>query len=451
MPPENFLRRHVIAQRQFEQLRDLLRQLIPENPYYTAKYEAAGAPSKIARLHDFYERFPFTTKAELAADQAARPPYGTNLTLPLERYTRCHQTSGTNGAPLRWLDTPESWGAMIDQWSEVLRVSGVTRADTIFFAFSFGPFLGFWLAFEAGLRLGCRCLPGGGMSTAARARAIVDLGATVLCATPTYALHLAETAAREGIDLTAPGPAGEDTGRGDVTVPERACPVRLLLVAGEPGGSVPAVRERLSAAWHGARVVDHHGMTETGPVTFECPAKPGTLHVMESAYFAEVVHPETGLHVAAGEAGELVLTTLNRPGSPLLRYRTGDLVRTALDTICECGRSELALEGGILGRTDDMVIVRGVNVFPSAVDAIVRAEPEVAEYQVRVSKAGALTEMSLVLEPSPGAADPAALAHRVGTALETALNLRIPVTTAAPGSLPRFEMKARRWVREQGE
>jgi phenylacetate-CoA ligase len=452
VPPENFPRRQVLVQRQFDQLRDLLRTVTPENKFYSAKYEAERAPTKVSRLHDFHEGFPFTTKQELVADQAANPPYGTNLTFPLEQYTRCHQTSGTNGAPLRWLDTPETWDTMIENWASVFRVSGVTQADNLFFAFSFGPFLGFWLAFEAGLRMGFRCLPGGGMSSAARARAIIEMGSSVLCCTPTYAIHLAETAAREGIDLTVPVPGEPETKRGmapEVEVaPTRACPVKVIIVAGEPGGSILAVRERISTLWHGARVVDHHGMTESGPVSHECPVRPGVLHIMESAFLPEVIDPVTGAQARAGDTGELVLTTLLRTGSPLLRYRTGDLVKTSLDSICECGRSDLALEGGILGRTDDMVVVRGVNIYPSAVEEIVRTYGDIAEYQVKTSHAQALAELSLVIEPREGFADPAALAGHLEGALQTAFNLRIPVATVPPGTLPRFEMKAKRWVRE---
>jgi phenylacetate-CoA ligase len=329
---------------------------------------------------------------------------------------------------LRWLDTPESWDWMRDNWQAVLRVAGVNRADTIFFAFSFGPFIGFWLAFEAALRLGCRCLPGGGMSSGARLQALMDHRATVLCCTPTYALHLAELAAAERVDLSASA-------------------VKTLIVAGEPGGSIPATRSRLESVWPGARVFDHHGMTETGPVTYECPARPRVLHVLESSYIAEIVDPAGSGHVAAGQAGELVLTTLGRVGSPLLRYRTGDLVCAALDTVCECGRSELALEGGILGRTDDMVCVRGVNIYPSAVEEILRAHHGVAEYQASVDTASTLAQLAIRIEPQPDVQEPAALAHQLESALQNAFNLRIPVTVAPPGSLPRFEMKAQRWSR----
>jgi len=428
VPPENFPKRQVIAQRQSEQLRLLLRAILPANPFYAAKYDAANAPVKVSHLGDFYERFPFTTKEELVANQAANPPYGTNVTYPLERYTRCHQTSGTSGTPLRWLDTPENWDWMLANWQIIFRAAGVTGTDTIFFAFSFGPFIGFWLAFESAVRLGARCIPGGGMSSAARVKAILDHRATVLCCTPTYALHLAEVAAAEGLDLST-------------------SPVKILILAGEPGGSIPATRTRLESAWPGARVFDHHGMTEVGPVTYECPVRPRVLHVLESAYIAEIINPETGAHLSAGETGELVLTNLGRLGSPLLRYRTGDLVKSALDTICECGRSELALEGGILGRTDDMVCVRGVNVYPGAVEEILRANGGVAEYQVQVNTAETLAQIALKVEPLPEVPDASALAHSIEIELQTAFNLRIPVSIVQPGQLPRFEMKAMRWVR----
>ena len=430
-----FPNRSAIASAQLAQLRALLSALFPANSFYAQKFSAAGLTADLASLEDFSRRVPFTTKAELVADQRAHPPYGTNLTFPLAHYTRCHQTSGTSGVPLRWLDTPESWAWMLDNWAEVFRAANVTRADRIFFAFSFGPFLGFWTAFESALRLGCRCLPGGGMNSIARLRAILDHEITVLCCTPTYAIHLAEVAAQEKISLAT-------------------AKVKTIIVAGEPGGSIPATRQRLEQLWPGARVCDHHGMTETGPVTFECPARPGVLHVIESSYFAEIINPQTGQPAAPGETGELVLTNLGRTGSPLLRYRTGDLVQpdatnSQLETTpCACGRFDLTLEGGIRGRTDDMVVVRGVNVFPGAVEEIIRAAGGVAEFRVRVAQVRALAELSVEIEPEPDCADPCALARQLEGAFDNAFALRVPVTTVATGTLPRFEMKARRWVKD---
>jgi phenylacetate-CoA ligase len=426
---EPFPNREAIARSQLEQLRVLLRSILPANRFYAAKFAAAGFSGNITTLPDFSAHAPFTTKQELAADQQAHPPYGTDLTFPLQRYTRYHQTSGTGGAPLRWLDTPESWDWMVRNWESVYRAAGVAARDRVFFAFSFGPFLGFWLAFEAAARLGCLCLPGGGLSSSARLRAILEHSITVLCCTPTYALRVAEVADEEGIDLARSR-------------------VKVMIVAGEPGGSIPATRAQLERRWPGARLFDHHGMTEIGPVTFQCPARPGVLHVMEHAYFAEVIDPESGHALPADQTGELVLTNLARTGSPLLRYRTGDLVKVARDEVCACGRSDLALEGGILGRADDMIVVRGVNIYPSAVEAIIRGCGGIAEYQVRVRATGTLPELSLRIEPAPDRGDPAALARGLEKAFEETFVLRVPVTTVPPGSLPRFEMKARRWVRE---
>jgi phenylacetate-CoA ligase len=420
--------RAAIAAGQLEQLRSLVAELFPGNKFYAQKLQSAGITFDVASLKDFSARFPFTTKAELVADQLAQPPYGTNLTYPLDCYTRFHQTSGTSGKPLRWLDTPESWDGMIESWTGIFRAAGVHATDRVMFAFSFGPFLGFWLAFESAQRLGCLCLPGGGLSTSARLRMLLDNRATILCCTPTYAIRLGEVALQERLD------AG-------------SC-VRTIIVAGEPGGSIPATRKRIEELWPGARVFDHHGMTEVGPVTYECPKQPGVLHVLESAYYAEVIDPATGKSTTQGE---LVLTTLNRVASPLLRYRTGDLVKlgtrnSELGTPCACGRHELALDGGILGRVDDMIIVRGVNVYPSAVEEIVRGFSEIAEYRVQVTDKNSLAELRLEIEPVKEIRDLEGLLARVGKAFETALALRVPVSAVPPGTLPRFEMKAQRWV-----
>lgn len=415
---------------QLASLNELLQAIIPANGFYTAKSRAASVPASFDSLDAYTAAFPFTTKQEIARDQREHPLYGTNLTFPIEAYSRLHQTSGTTGKPLRWLDAPESWDALIRCWQEVYLAAGATKKDSAFFAFSFGPFLGFWLAFEAAARLGCLCLPGGGLSTLGRVQLILDSRATILCCTPTYAIHLAEAAIAERIDLS----------RGAI---------RLIVVAGEPGGSLPATRAHIEKLWPGARVFDHHGMTEVGPVTYECPARPCRLHVVDWAYLAEIIDPATGHPADPGSTGELVLTTLKRTGSPLLRYRTGDLVQLAPHHAegksCECGRWETAFEGGILGRTDDMVVVRGVNIFPSAIEQVLRQFPEILEYQVHVTRRGALTELHILVEVPSQHTNAAAIVGAIEKSLHTAFSLRIPVTVA-PASLPRSELKARRWI-----
>ena len=405
--------RAALEAEQLTKLRSLLNAIVPANAFYTAKL---GDCAEIASLEDFTHFVPFTTKIELLEDQKTNPPYGSNLTFPLERYTRFSQTSGTSAAPLRWLDTPENWEWMLENWRTIYHAAGASAGDCVFFAFSFGPFLGFWTSFEAAAKLGLLCIPGGGLSSEARVRAIIETRATILCCTPTYALRLGEL-----------GSTGSR--------------VRTIIVAGEPGGSIPSTRAQIEKLWPGARVFDHHGMTEVGPVSYECSERPGTLCVIEPSYFAEVIEPISGESVRSGENGELVLTTLGRTGSPLLRYRTGDVVKKGWvnDTF--------ALEGGILGRSDDMVIVRGVNIYPTAVEGVIREHGDVAEYRVELRKSGVLDELAITIEPADRCAEPNTLAAELETKLKSAFALRIPVSIAAPGSLPRFEMKAKRWVR----
>lgn len=413
-----------------EQVRslNLLLAELKRNRFYSSVLSAAGISGGVSSLDSYFAQVPFTTKARCVEDQARHPPFGSNLTYPIERYTRLHSTSGTTASPMRWLDTPESWQWMLDHWKLVMRAAGLSSADRAYFAFSFGPFLGFWTAFEAANQMGILCVPGGGLGSAARMQSILDLGVTALFCTPTYAIRLATVAQEVGLDMARSG-------------------VRRIVVAGECGGSVPAVRQRIESLWPGASVFDHHGMTEVGPVTYECPRRPCTLRVIESSYLAEVIDPATTQPVAPGGVGELVLTTLGRLGSPLLRYRTGDLVKPVfLNEAGDSAGPHLGLEGGILGRVDDMVVVRGVNVYPSAVDEVLSRERGVSEYRVSVDRTGPMTQMSVEIEPDEAAADSAKLCERVSHAFRSSLSLRVPVRPVARGSLPRFEMKAQRWV-----
>jgi len=428
-----FQSRAEIEESQLASLRALISAIGESNAFYRDRLREAGINQSLADLAAFRERVPLTSKDEIARDQETHPPYGTNLTLPLDQYTRIHQTSSTTGSPLRWMDTPESWSAMTDLWVQVFEAAGAARGDRVFAAFSFGPFIGFWLAFEAAVRMGCLTIPGGAMNSVTRLRAILANDVTFLLCTPTYAIRLGEVARDEGIDLSR-------------------AQVRRIIVAGEPGGSVPVIRERIEHFWPGARVFDHHGMTEVGPVTFECPARPGTLHIMETGFLAEVIDRDSRMPIepGSGNIGELVLTTLMRTGSPMLRYATGDLVRPGPLHVCPCGRSTLTLEGGIIGRVDDMVFIRGVNLFPSAVEQIIRQHEGIAEYRVEIDDRHALTELRVLIEPVAGAT-PADLISQLERAFRNAWNLRIPIELAVPGSLPRFELKSKRWIRLTAE
>ncbi|MEM6506985.1 MAG: AMP-binding protein [Planctomycetota bacterium] len=400
-------------------LRNLLPSVSQGNAFYQPILESAGLTNpETVSIERFIQEMPLTTKQHLVDDQLTHPPYGSNQSFPLDHYTRFCQTSGTTGRPLRIIDTPESWQSMLDIWRIVFEQAGCTTGDRVLFAFSFGPFLGFWTAYEAAAQMGLMCLPAGGMSTSARLAMIHDNRVNTICCTPTYALHLAEVAKEEGIDLTVSS-------------------VTRLIVAGEPGGSLPAVRGRIESAW-GARLYDHHGMTEIGPVTYQDNDVPGCLRIADGYFLVEVIDPQTTESVEPGNEGELILTTLKRTACPLLRYRTGDLVKQDPD-------DPMRLVGGILGRIDDMRLIRGVNVYPSAIDAVVRRFEEVSEYEVLIEAGRAMHELSVRIEPGAACSDVAALCRQVAEALRDALSLRVPVSAAAQGSLPKFEMKAKRW------
>jgi phenylacetate-CoA ligase len=368
-----------------------------------------------------FERLPLTTKADLVADQDAHPPFGTNLSYRLDSYTRLHQTSGSAGArPLRWLDNAKSWDWWCSTWAEhIYGNAGVTSRDRVFLAFSFGPFVGFWSAWGGAERIGAMVISGGAMTTEQRVAAIMDLGVTVLCCTPTYALRLAETASAMGV------PIGSSA-------------IHTTIHAGEPGGSIPATRDAIEAAYR-ARCVDHSGMTELGPTGFSCSAQDG-LHLIESEFIFEVLDPDTG-RLGPDGAGELVATNLGRWGSPLLRYRTGDRVLLSLEP-CACGSTFAKLAGGILGRVDDMITVRGVNLYPSQVEDIVRRHPEVVEFVIEHRRERQMDEVTLVVE----CAGPAPV-DQLDDELRLALGVRVAIREAAPGTLPRAELKAKRLVR----
>lgn len=417
-----------MQQDRLAKLNRLLELSIDDNAFYQPRLQALRESLPLGSLEVFQRLVPFTDKDEWIEDQKLNPPYGTNLAFPLEAYSRCHQTSGTTGSPMRWLDTSITWDYMLDAWGRVFRGAGAQNTDRVFFAFSFGPFLGFWTAFESAQKLGMFCLSGGAMSTETRLKAIRENQCTVLCCTPTYALRLGQVA--------------RDCGY----LPD-TFKLHTIIVAGEPGGSLPAVRGQLKQLWPNAKVYDHHGMTEVGPVSYECPEHACRLHVIEDAFIAEVIDPESLKFTDPGEKGELILTTLDRVGSPLIRYRTGDLVKPLTSVKCDCGSSDLALEGGIIGRCDDMVVVRGVNIYPSAIDQIVRECGGIAEYRVEVKKVRNLVELDVTIEPEADLEDVGGLVAKLSRAFQLSLALRIPVKATRSESLPRFEMKAKRWIR----
>ncbi|NWJ94763.1 MAG: AMP-binding protein [Chloroflexi bacterium] len=408
-----------IEQHQVGRLRNLLNFLQQEsvNAFYQEKLAGIN-PANLQSLADL-PSLPLTLKAELVSQQSHYPPYGQNLSYAPECYTKLHQTSGTTGHPLKILDTAESWDWWARCWVEVFRAAGVTEKDRVFVAFSFGLFIGFWTAYEGAGKLGALVIPGGGMDTPQRLAAIFDHEATVICSTPSYALHMAEVAEQKKLDLAS-------------------SKVRVLIHAGEPGASIPPVRRRIEEVW-GATVHDHAGATEIGAYGFSCAAQVG-LHVNESEFIVEVLERGSDQPVPPGEPGELVVTNLGRWGFPVIRYRTGDMVRLAKEP-CTCGRTYKLLQGGVIGRVDNMVIVRGINIFPSAIEAIIREIIPQNEFRLIFSRVKGLDELEIEVEVAQDELDKL---ETLMALFRQRLALRVPVRAVEPGAFPRFQLKARR-------
>jgi phenylacetate-CoA ligase len=408
---------------QIKKLRSMLTQIYGHNSFYTDKFDAAGIhPESIQTLEDL-KRVPLTSKAELLQAQSDALPFGSNTTFQEAAYSRFHQTSGTTGTPLRVLDTPESWDWWGRCWGFVLAGAGLTKNDRLFVPFSFGPFIGFWAAVEGARQIKSLMIPGGGRDSIQRLHLMKELGATAMCCTPTYALRLVEVARESEFNL-------------------KEIPLQKLILAGEPGANVPATKARIESVWN-AKCFDHAGASEIGAHSFECEIQPNGTHIIESEFIIEILNPETLEPVPQGEQGELIITNLGRIGFPVIRYRSGDLV-VLNQQKCTCNRSFARFEGGVLGRADDMVVVRGINVFPGAVENLVRQCEAVEEFRITVSTNREMGNLAIELELSKNA-NPESARKTVDQAIQNELSLRPEITLVPSGSLPRFEMKAKRF------
>lgn len=394
---------------QLSRLQRMQSEVLARNPFWQQRMGSARIPESAEE----FRRLPLTTNHDLSVDLERYPPFGSNLTYPLETYTKYHQTSGTIRRPLPVFDTARSWDWWCRCWDAVLDVCGVRRGDRAFFAFSFAPFIGFWSAYEAVERRGILVVPGGGSSTTRRLRLLLETGCSLIFSTPTYALHMAEVANREGLNL-----ASSD--------------IRCAILAGEPGASLPSVRAQIAEAWNAA-VFDHAGATETGAFGVPCPQGRGVF-VNEREFIAEVLGVDDEQPIGEGETGELVLTNLGRWGWPVIRYRTGDLVRPKrLD-------EGLLLEGGLLGRIDQMMLVRGVNLHPSAIEEVVRSEAGNVEFRITVTRSRAMDEVDIEVEAA------SAVCQAIREEVRNSFGVRVEVRPVPRDSLPRWQAKAKRFL-----
>jgi phenylacetate-CoA ligase len=428
-PKIETLSREDLERLQLVKLRSQCEWALARSPWYRRTFSDNGFdPAQLNRLEDI-RRIPLLTRSELMSSQAAHPPYGEIPVGGPSGAIRVHTTSGTSGSsPLRALDSRKDWAWIAEMWSYGLWGCGVRPSDTVYVAFGYGSFIGFWGLHYAVEKIGALNVPGGAQTTEARVRQIVDFGATVVASTPTYALRLAQEAQHLAVDLQ-----GSDVTR--------------LILSGEPAGSIPETKALIEAQW-GAKAYDTAGMTEIGTIImFECERQPGGAHIIEDQVIEEVLDPETLESVGYGEQGERVVTSFGRGLLPVIRYRTADLVCKVPSTHCDCGRCFDIYDGGILGRVDDMKIVRGTNVYPRAIESIVRSFAEVEEFQVRITREGVRDEITLSVEMGP--TFDSGRWQTVAGKLETELaqaheGLRFQVELARAGALPRYELKAKR-------
>jgi phenylacetate-CoA ligase len=427
-PRHETMPREELEALQLRKLKNLIEWTEAQVPYHSKRLHDAGVTADSLKSLDDLRRIPFFTREDWMQGQLDQPPYGPILAAPEEAAIRYHLTSGTTGrTPIRVLDSMKDWEWIAEMWCYGFWGFGIRPEDTVFFAFSYGTFVGFWGAHYACEKIGCLVLPGGNMTTDARVKQIADMNATVVCSTPTYALRMAQEAQNMGIDLAAG-------------------PVKRLILSGEPAGSIPATKKLIEEQW-GAKAGDTAGMTELGTIMiFECDHQPGGTHIIEDHFIEEVIDPETEEPVPYGERGERVVTSFGRGFIPVIRYRTRDFVVKVPADKCTCGRTFDIYEGGIRGRVDDMKLVRGTNVYPRAVEAIVREYREIDEFQIHLFTAEGIRDEIEVLIEVP---DPNADRDRIVAELSTALadaheGLRFSVRIVENESLPRFELKAKR-------
>ncbi|MDQ7989518.1 MAG: phenylacetate--CoA ligase [Candidatus Dactylopiibacterium sp.] len=415
---------------QLARLRSHLDFAYRHSPYYRQAFDAAGVgPETLRSLADL-RHFPFVNKAIERERQAAAPLLGDMLAVPERDVVFVSASSGSTGVPTLSPFTAADFETFQDNQARLFRAAGVTADDRYVHALNFTLFVGGPDVIGA-QKLGALCFWAGAVPSDRLLYILQTFRPTVTWTTPSYAWHLGETARAQGID------------------PARDLAIRKIIVAGEPGGSIPATRAAIERIWD-AQLFDFYGISDIyGACAGMCEARDG-LHLVEDDILLEVLDPATLEPVPDGTPGEMVLTTLTKAARPMIRFRTGDIV-TADRSPCRCGRTHARIR--VTGRIDDMFIVNGVNVFPSDIEFVIRSLPGLnGEFRITVADERHLTRYSLEVERGESTESDAALAERIAHDAKTRLGVRPrAVTILAPGSLPRTTHKARRVVDLRGQ
>ena len=419
-----------------DRIRKQLHRVYNELPFYRRHYDAHGFhPDDVKTLEDFTAKVPVITKKMLVADQQEHPPFGSYTTaVQHSDLARIHGSSGTSGVPTMYAVSKTDWNRAADVHAMAQWCAGVRPDDLVQVGFPFGLFFGGWGVVQGAERIGAALFPLGVTETHKHLEFIKQLRTTVFSATPSYCMHLLSVAAEIGMDL-------------------RESSVRLLLVGGEPGGSLPGTREILEDGW-GARLIDAGSTSEMYPfqTNVGCPDGNGTHLISDEVYTEVVDKDDLNRPIPAGDRGALVYTHLWRESQPMIRFAPNDESFITHEP-CSCGRTYPRLPEGVLGRLDDMLVIRGANIYPSAIETGLRSvEGFGPEFAIHVARKGAMDEITVRAEYDPNVVDGSGhdVLRKAGeTVLKRMTGIRIPVEVIAPGSLPATVFKARRVVDER--
>jgi phenylacetate-CoA ligase len=427
-PVTETLPREKLQKLQLKKFQKIVKWAYDNSRFHHGLYKNAGMEPGDIKTFDDIKKVPKVEKAMMRAIQAKEPyPYGDMLCVPLEQVTTYRQTSGTTGQPVYQADSWQDWDWWAESWAYCLYGQGYRKKDRIFLPFGYNVFVAFWAAHYAAEKLGCEVVPGGVLNTEQRILKMQELRATAFMATPTYVLGMADTA------------------RSKLGIDPRELNIKRITVAGEPGAGIPGTRKRMEDAW-GAKVYDQVGATETGAWGNECAYQSG-LHVNEAFFLVEIEDIDTGITInEPGRKGKMVITALDRMAQPCIRFDAKDIIEWNSEQ-CECGRTFRLLKGGIQGRADDITKVKGVLLAPTAIEEVVRSIPELThEYEVTVTKRGDIDDISLKVELRPGQeANKESIHQKLVDQLRMKTNLSYNIEYCEAGSLPRWDVKARRF------
>lgn len=421
--------REKLQELQLRKFKRILRWAYERSPFYRRLYQEAGLEPEDIRSFEDIRRVPKVEKGMLREVQQRPPfPYGDILAVPLEEVTAFRQTSGTTGTPVYQADSWQDWEWWSECWAYILYAQGYRATDRVFIPFGYNIFVAFWAGHYAAEKIGCEVVPGGVLDTQARILKMQELRCTAFMATPTYVLGMADVA------------------RNKLGIDPRELGIKRITCAGEPGASIPTTKRRMEEAW-GCPVYDHIGATEIGAWSYECAFQPGGLHVNEAFFLVEIEDMETGeLIEEPGREGKMIITAFDRLAKPCIRFDSKDVIRWA-DYECECGRTFRLIDGGVIGRADDITKVKGVLLAPTAIEEVVRGFPELGdEYEVIVSKKGDMDDILLKVEIRPGyEGSREEILARLRDQLRLKTNLGYRIEVHPYGSLPRYDVKAKRF------